>query len=332
MLHVTVTPPVLVGNETWQETHIVISENPDLSIPLLDVVEANINSATEFTYPIEVVNGTTYYAQAQYTLDPGGLQGPSEITSFVADNSVEFNVELNLPVDIGKIVIDSDYSANEIDHPHMFSNFILIPENDIDIVSTTWVLEDSITHKVLFTSVNDTVNIKKIHLNRFLNPDSLYTIRASITTRAGVKSVFTSFSFKTAPIKDSFMFINGTGLGWFEAISRFELIAPKLYDSLDVELYDDEKIISSFSVPNSPIDLTKKGDFKLGRVRANYSDGTQSTWRYAYSIVPDIGGGDQSAYVYDYPFSYPSKTDYVYIYAYPYPYGWGSLENRCSAI
>ncbi len=279
-----ILPPLDEGRmhiSTWYQ---IAKENTFDTI-VLNIEDDTVNLLS-VKANVELEDGVTYYARTKFATDPGGLSAWSTFFTFVAGDTNEFNIFYNHPtlIEVPKI-----YSIFDRDgHPEALFEIILDTDYLFDYnsyIKANWLIED-INGKVVFSSLDDEVNLKRIYFNGYLEP-GVYVMKLSIETASGDVSDFGSYIINVNKINNIFYLKDYLTLMSGGVPISLVTNIPGGYESTDIKVFNYNALIDEFTVTNANIDLIDKipDDFHTTiALRANYIDGTKSNWIYKYVI------------------------------------------------
>lgn len=201
-IEVNVIIPNLKMNETHTSTKIQISDNEDFT-GTLEIDDELIlpNSLTHKTYDKELVPNKQYFIKVRAILTPGGYQGISKTTSFIAKDTNDIALHINPPALVNPPSLEiiggrEDVGLTEL----VFKQTTNVAENHT-ISATSWILTDS--HNVVrFSSIEDSTNIHSIAVDTTLKQKETYIMRCCVTLDTGSTSMYSSLTFTTGSIVD----------------------------------------------------------------------------------------------------------------------------------
>ena len=280
----TISPPLLRMNEKHIGTRVTVYNDAERTQKIAE--KTDYDNLLNITMYNEFVDGEEYFAEARYILEPGGLQGAGKMTSFIASNTNEVDIRVNVPTVVGLPILTANFKLNEFPHTN-FNVYLDVPLVDNTyIVSTTWVIED-IMGKVVFISPDDSSNLTSIHIPIFLDMSEQYIVKAAVTLNNDIVSDFGSMLLVTSgDVNDEFMILRDTieyaGLD----IEKFKTSIPADYDHTEVYIYDEvnNDVIYTKEVNGETIDLSDfhyDGTYTIG-VKAYFTDETFTEMKYLY--------------------------------------------------
>lgn len=285
---IQVEPPKgLDAGEKLTGVDIEVADNPAFS-PLISLSN-HLPKPLTYTLDIEFVNGKTYYVRARYITDLSGAERWSNAYSFVADNSIENIVKVKEPIKAFPPTLSIPlFEIEQTPHRKFKIDLSLVAENVGSIVSTSWIIEDTYG-KVYLASVDNSESVTELLVETMLEPDTVYVAKASVESDTGSVSEYGALVFKTAGALGDFYIIQES-IKVDTKIKSFKTNIPVNYKESEVEVYDVDKKTggSTFNAPDYDVSGLTTTATTIIRVRAVYTDGTKSEWRYIYSDESEV--------------------------------------------
>lgn len=278
---VTISPPYLVADEVLVKTIVEVSEDKTFTTGVIHYEEEE--TPLSITIPDELRAGVTHYMRTRFVLEPGGLQGWSDVRAFIPSDTNEGMNLHYVPRRIGTpeiTVAPTDEGA-----PYTMLLFRLaIPDLPLsDHKCTVWTISD-IYGNVVYSTGEDSDNLTTFYFQELLQPGKIYRISAYVKSHANVVSPTGSVIFTTATESREFRILRDTIQYDAGDVIRFETTIPLGYDYTVINIYQRSVKVNSFVEYGGVIDMSQypqTGPYLI-QVICIYQDGDKSEPCYIY--------------------------------------------------
>lgn len=206
-INIRVNTPNLELDETHVGTIIEIYEDVDLTIPFLIDSISPPNSLTNFSYGKEVVPKHEYYVRGRYIFDPGGLQGYSDVSTFIGGDTNDILINLHAPQIVRPPLVTLDGGTTDTKHIDLVFRQNTEIQTNHSIKHVSWILTDS-KNVVRFSSLEDTTNINSIVVDTTLRQSDFFIMRCMVTLDTDSTSMLGSIHFSTGKLVDKALRFN----------------------------------------------------------------------------------------------------------------------------
>ncbi len=245
MVKVTVEPidlKKLQLNETLVGVLVEVADNKTFTNPI------KLGKVDEIKYDFEdnkrFAPKTIVYCRARYVLQPGGLQGWSDIIETVVDDKANVQINLQAPLVTEAPFIQPTLIRDTYPVKHL-SFTITKPSFAHRVKEIQYVIEDNVKSVESGTTLD-----YNIHTHNELEPNTIYSLRAMYVFHDGHHSQLGGYVFQTGANKGA---LTGGGNGVYfpigalkynnDVLETVTVAVAGLTDSIELEIIKDGVVI-----------------------------------------------------------------------------------------
>lgn len=166
----------------------------------LDIIGVSIEDATNLLniqFDVDLKVGRKYYAKCRVVYNKG-FSNESNINVFTARDLNEINLDLVTPTKISRptitILPEGDVKPVGL---LKFEGGPFVTKFDVEHLTSSWILEEIKTNKVIWSKIEDATNLTNIDLPIALDPNSAYRMTLAYRGKNNNLSQFASKTFVT---------------------------------------------------------------------------------------------------------------------------------------
>lgn len=175
-----------------------LSSTPDFGE--LDIIGVSIEDTTNLLniqFDVDLEVGRKYYAKCRVVYNKG-FSNESNINVFTARDLNEINLDLVTPTKISRptitILPEGDVKPIGL---LKFEGGPFVTKFDVEHLTSSWILEDIKTNKVIWSRIEDAINLTNVDLPISLDPNSAYRMTLAYRGKNNNLSQFASKTFVT---------------------------------------------------------------------------------------------------------------------------------------
>lgn len=175
-----------------------LSSTPDFGE--LDIIGISIEDTVNLLniqFDVDLEVGRKYYAKCRVVYNKG-FSNESNINVFTARDLNEINLDLVTPTKISRPTI-TVLPAGDVKPVGMlkFEGGPFVTKFDVEHLTSSWILEDIKTNKVIWSKIEDAINLTSVDLPIALDPNSAYRVTLAYRGKNNNLSQFASKTFVT---------------------------------------------------------------------------------------------------------------------------------------
>lgn len=175
-----------------------LSSTPDFGE--LDIVGISIEDTVNLLniqFDVDLEVGRKYYAKCRIVYNKG-FSNESNINVFTARDLNEINLDLVTPTKISRPTV-TILPAGDVKPIGLlkFEGGPFVTKFDVEHLTSSWILEDIRTNKVIWSKIEDAINLTSIDLPVTLDPNAAYRVTLAYRGKNSNLSQFASKTFVT---------------------------------------------------------------------------------------------------------------------------------------